>query len=211
MRKSQVLFLTLSAFSLATSCESHPAGPAPTGGPQITAEDEAQRLDDLDALAQSSGIASPPEISVVRWVPKDEVAHVMAQCLTEQGFAVEPRVNGFEVDLDVEQEGAYALAAYVCEARYPRIPGPTGPPPVEYMEGLYDYYAGDLATCLEARGHEITDLPSRETFVETFLSTSQWSPYRSLFATRAVAPDDVEDLLEACPEYPADGRLDSFG
>ena len=193
-----------------TSCGAESPPPPSTEGRAITAEDEAQRHKDLEALALSNGIVSPPETPVVRWVPKHEIVEVLADCLAEEGFSVEVSGNGFEVSLDAEQEGAYKLASYVCEAQYPRVPGPSGPPPVEYIQGLYDYYAGDLTACLEKKGYEVLNTPTRETFTDTFLDASQWSPFRTLFEANAVASSDVEALLEACPEYPTDGRLDSF-
>lgn len=51
-----------------------------------------------------------------------EYGQVMSECLVEFGFDAEDGGSSLDVSFPSEQEGAYRLAAFTCEARYPFKP-----------------------------------------------------------------------------------------
>ena len=53
-----------------------PVPPPVSEGWKPSPEDEVQRLAILEAMAESSGIDSPPEVAATRWVPTDEAVQV---------------------------------------------------------------------------------------------------------------------------------------
>jgi hypothetical protein len=80
-------------------------------------EEQAQSL---ALMAERNALTDPPEVTVERWVERGEEPFVKAECLGEAGFpADEVSSEGYEHTLHVDQESAFALADYVCTARFP--------------------------------------------------------------------------------------------
>jgi hypothetical protein len=98
-----------------------PAQPAPTASTITpTAAQIAARAHALAVMAEQNGIANPPEVAVVRWVTPKEQPFAVADCLIAAGYPItNVTALGYDVALDADQEQAYALADYVCNAQFP--------------------------------------------------------------------------------------------
>jgi len=98
------------------------AQPAPTVGAIITptTAQVAARAHDLALMAEHNGIVDPPEVAVVRWVKPKDRPFALANCLIAAGYPItNVTVSGYDVQLREDQEAAYALADYVCNAQFP--------------------------------------------------------------------------------------------
>lgn len=98
-----------------------PAQPAPTASTITpTAAQVTARAHALAVMAEDNGIANPPEVAVVRWVTPKEQPFAVADCLIAAGYPITNVTSlGYDVALDADQEQAYTLADYVCNAQFP--------------------------------------------------------------------------------------------
>lgn len=122
----------------------------------------------LDALLTQYPQAVVPDSKLVRTVTLEEWPTTMAQCLTDQGFPSTVVDGGVSSTNIVGQEEAKEVARYVCNVEYPLDPKFNRPLTAKQLDQLYDYYAGELTSCLEANGQEIAAPPSRQLFGEAF-------------------------------------------
>lgn len=153
-----------------------------------------------------SGLTSWPEVERIRFISQEESPQVQAQCLTEAGFpaTVENDGTSYTVHTAEGQEEAFALASYICDLEYPTD--------LRYAQALtrtqirvvYAYYRDQLVPCLQARGLEVSPLPSEETFVEgTASGTNPWSPHDDL----PLSSLDTDAMNKDCPPMPSSELL----
>ena len=151
--------------------------------------------------------AERPDVEQVRLIDPFEWAQVQAQCMRDEGFTdvvvlpdggIKPGAG------NDQQQSAYALARYVCNAKYPIDPKYTAPLSEVQIRAVYDYFLNDLVPCLEDNGHSVPEPPSLEVFIETF-ATSRWSPYTEVFGSGSSVPmDEYYRVSAACPQWPTD-------
>lgn len=158
----------------------------------------AQNARDLDG--------PPPTVQLERWVhPHSEHDEVLTRCMTESGFPVEVDAGGIDYPAGsppAEQQSAWSLAWYVCNARF--TPDP------DYMQDwteaqiglVYDYWEQYFIPCMAAHGYPISTatMPSRETYIATFFTLERtWWPNETLLGLQR---SERERLEPVCSPYP---------
>lgn len=177
--------------------------------PTLT-EGERQRARDdyLAMIASGVGLDSPPTVELVRWTlgPADN-AQQIAACLTEAGFAAEGDRDGgisFNPGIPASQEEAFNLATYTCHAKYTLDPKFQGDWTPEQTGLVFDYWDQYFIPCMAAHGYEISrsDMPSRDAYVDNFLTEDRisWWPSESFYTL--LTPDEQNQLAPVCPPMP---------
>ena len=186
-----------------TSCTGEPERDDDIGEDPLVVE----RLDALwDRVNSDGSLGERPVVERERYVSPQEWAPVVAACMVEEGFpGVTATADGgiCSGDLPSAQAGAYSLAEYVCNARYPVDPKYLAPLESSQLDTLYEYMTGELTACLVSFGFSVADPPSLVRFRETWGTAEAWTPY-SPSVTPNIA-DDYGLFLEvsaACPQYP---------
>lgn len=142
-----------------------------------------------------------PEVSFERFVTLDDWPVARAECLSEQGFAVEVGENGgLSGRVATEQEEAFAIARYVCDVRFPSDPKFTAPLDDAQLTLLYTYFTTDLVPCLEAEGYELQQPPSLSVFKDSYYSDQNWSPYNDVMAV--LGDRSFNEIDAKCPQLP---------
>ena len=202
----KVLFATVaSALVLATvGCAPvPPAGETPSS--EVGELDQAtlQYLkDNANALAGQLGIDNPPEVKPVRLIRLQEYASAQVECLQGAGYEASLTEDGegvtYPVISDPALQESFNLAIYTCELEYPVQQRYMVPLTDEGLKMLYAYRTGELITCLEGLGYNVSsEAPSETVFVQ---SGGMWSPYETL----AIRSDDVKQTSADCPQPPDD-------
>jgi len=170
------------------------ASPTPAGSTEHSIDDQ------LATVAEAWGIDQPPDVAQVRVVRAAESPGVQAECLTESGFPSEvtPDGTGYSISSTSGSDESLALAVYTCAAMYPIDPTQTGALTEAQKELAYRYLSEDLVSCLGSNGYVISEIPSRQTFIETY-DTGAWNPYAELISRGESPP---EDLFAECPANP---------
>lgn len=108
------------------------------------------------------GIEDPPQVDPIREITPAESKEVHDQCLVERGWVMSE--GGFTYPADQRQ--AFFLESYICIASYPIRQ--------EYLEPLdeaawgriYDYWVSETVPCFRAEGLDVSEPPTKETFLE---------------------------------------------
>ncbi len=183
------------------------AEPDPTPTTSIDPLMLEQREANLNDLAAGLGLDNPPHVELIRFVSESEWTNVQLGCLNDLGFPVVALPDGRGVDSSMipaaqaQRGGPYAVAVYTCQARYTMEPA-TGEMSDEELGELYDWYLAVEVPCLEAHGAEVSDPPSRPTFIETY-NSHPWIPFIAI-DREALGPEKIDELLAACPQSPAE-------
>ncbi len=100
------------------------------------------------------------------------------------------------------------MANFVCIASYPVEEIYRTPHSEAQLGRIYDYFVGELASCLQKRGFDVdvSDAPSRQAFIEAYYqpgALAQWTPYEVVVNSN---PSEQEwyDTQRACPQSPED-------
>lgn len=158
--------------------------------------------DNAAALAGQLGIDTPPDVKPVRLIRLQEYASTQIACLQAAGYNVDFTVDGegvaYPAISDPALQESFNLAIYTCELQYPVQHRYLVPLTAEGLKMLYAYRAGELITCLEGLGYNVSsEAPSETVFVQ---SGGMWSPYETL----AIPPEDAKQVYRDCPQTPDD-------
>ncbi len=210
-----IIVTTALGAALLAGCSSPTADPVSTHTPRQshTPESDAEivekQLDDAWERAKQRAPSltdeDRPETTQVRFITLDEHPQVIVDCLHEAGF---PEVTAEEGAVtysvaDEAQGAALALAHYTCIAEYPLDPKFERPLTDEQLRKLYDHYTGPLRDCVEAEGHEVSEPPVFEKFVEDHRNqTGTWDPISE--ASANLNGSQVQALMDKCPQTPPD-------
>lgn len=154
------------------------------------------------------------DIRPIRTITLDEADGVMATCMTEHGFAPVKDGGALSYEIPEEQDYAWNLADYTCNARYPvdeylaAVPGQIEENP-HVLEKIHRHQVEHTVPCLEARGYTPERPPSLETYIEQSIDT-RWDPIRSGTAVSSAIERDklagklesYQEVYEACPMTP---------
>jgi hypothetical protein len=201
-----VLVLTVSALAgcaaaILPADDAPSARPSPSPSFTLTLDDQLDQ--EWDFVTQRFPSAVRPEVEFARYIDQSEWPPAIADCLVGQGFADVKAMpdGGIESGpVPPAQAEAYAVAMYVCSAQYPMDPKYLAPMTDDRIGALYDYYVDEMVPCLEAEGYAVPPAPSRETYIDTYL-TGGWTPYDG------VAPSSNAEwyrINDVCPQFPSD-------
>lgn len=187
--------------ALLSGCSSSSINPELTDPIDVEALILAEQLADRSMVKEAhpdADVPSPESIERVRIIDELEWADVLAECLTRNGYPATSDFGQVGVSsVPLGQESALAVTRYVCQVQYPVRP--TAPLTEAGLEELYDYLVSEQVACLEERGANVPEPPSKATFVEEFGTAGSWWPYN--FVVPAGPEADWETRIE-CPEYP---------
>lgn len=149
--------------------------------------------------------AERPDIEVVRVITNDDFAVIYTDCMSEEGFTVEVfEDTSFSADIPPDQQEAFDMAMYVCEAKYPRPMLLTQPDDEHTGRVLYSYYEDELIPCLEGLGFTIDPLPSEQTFLENLHGGQRYDPYASLIVDGGLTIERWDAANAQCPQRPSE-------
>lgn len=113
-------------------------------------------------------------------------------CLRQSGWNVNPTFDGgWTIELPPGRIAAFGAARAVCQAKVGPIPPIV---PLNQRQIIHRYaYLLEMRACLMSLGHEISEPPPLQEFIETW-PTGPWSPYLDL----AVGP--TEETERMCPQ-----------
>ena len=151
-------------------------------------------LDRQWKLAGLEGIVVRPDYVPAPIVTDREWGRLMLECMQRAGVGQ----WGYDEQSGLFIEGAQPtasdqLAFYWCFAAYPRVDTVSD----DQLDFIYSYYQRWLIPCLESRGYNVMNAPSRETFIDADPAIGQWNPYRALEHYPATF-GDLEQLAETC-------------
>jgi len=171
-----------------------PAGP---GDAQLEAAVRSE-LDRQWRLSGLEGIVVRPDYVAAPIVTDRQWGRLMLECMDRAGVAQ----WGYDEGSGLFIEGARPttsdqLAFYWCFAAYPRVDEVSD----AQLDFVYDYYQRWLIPCLESRGYNVMNAPSRKAFVDSDPALGDWNPYRALerypgtFAELEVLAENCERTL----------------
>lgn len=146
----------------------------------------------LQTMAEFWGVDDPPIYPVTRWVPGEEGDDVRADCMAGLGYMRAPD-GSYDTG---GQWDAFGAAQYECFARYPKDPQYLAPWREEQRRAQYEWVVQVLIPCLEEQGHPITDVPSREVFIEQY-ATAPFYPFGQ------ISQPDFARVEAVCPPQQA--------
>lgn len=161
--------------------------------------------EDTEGAYDSNVPVASPEHGEYLATALNELTQAIVSCLADHGIAATATEDGgVEVDtapgedptpiFELQQECERDLVAAG------RIPPPSQPTR-EYFEGAYAYNL-TLKGCLEAEGFEISDPPSLETYIDSYMnpaSEGAWAPYNDI-SLSGVGSARWEELNRICPQ-----------
>jgi hypothetical protein len=167
-----------------------PAGP---GDARLEAAVRTE-LDRQWQLSGLQGIVVRPDYVPAPIVTDREWDRLMLDCMDRAGVGQ----WGYDEGSGLFVEGARPsasdqLAFYWCFAAYPRVELLSA----EQLDFVYDYYQRWLIPCIEMRGYNVMNAPTRKAFVEADPDLDQWGPYGALERYPATF-GGLERLAEQC-------------
>lgn len=165
-------------------------------GPGDTRLETAVRagLDRQWRLAGLEGIVVRPDYVAAPIVTDREWDRLMIECMDRAGIAQ----WGYDGNSGLFIEGGQPtasdqLAFYWCYAAYPTVDLVSD----AQLDFIYDYYQRWLIPCLESRGYNVMNAPSRKGFIDADPAIGPWNPYRALERYPATF-GALEELAENC-------------
>lgn len=194
------VFVAMTA--LLASCSS----PVPAASVEPDEAGSAQVTEWRNGLAQMYGLKTPPEVTPIREVWPEERDALILECMTSKGFPPdEPGVQGWAIP--DAQMGAFNQASYECALSYPPRAETFEPLNDDQKNLIYDYVIDTQIPCLEAKGFVITEVPSRQVFVDTYLS----NPFFPQSQVGRQVTGDLDTELASiemdCPQSPPSEQL----
>ncbi|KRC62702.1 hypothetical protein ASE14_02450 [Agromyces sp. Root81] len=199
--------VALSAIPL-TACSVDELPPVPSVAPLSESQSEALAASILEekggrilSLYPGAVLPTPDR---VRFVTQSEIAHVKADCVTEQGFPAHPNDEGGITYSPVppdEQAEAQTLAAYACDVMYPLDPRFIRPYTEAELRYIYAYQKHTVIPCIEQAGSSASALPSEQVFIEDWENGRPWIPYGD---DDALTMEEASEIPELCPMVPAE-------
>ncbi len=172
----------------------------PTPDPLSAADAERLIEEHLEFYADEARIADPtvqiPDVARVRLLDPSESPEAIAQCLREEGFDadVEPD-GGLSIGHRIEQRAAFALAHYVCNAKYPPDPKYLAPLNESQHEFLYEFLVNELVPCIEKAGFDVGEIPSFQAYLADVGTPREWVPMAEV-----AAPGWLQYRCEQAPD-----------
>jgi hypothetical protein len=151
----------------------------------------------LASLAQMYEITDPPVVEVDREVRPEDLPALVVGCLEQQGFTASISGDGrsWGAEFRSEQKEAWALAEYICQAKYPPQPVFYQPYDEATLARIHSFFVTTSIPCLRDAGLDVSDPPTLATFVDSYRSQGiLLVPWRDL---------DYADA-QACAELPND-------
>lgn len=163
--------------------------------------------DDGEGVGLDKGLFVLTEnIEPIRTVRPDEVGPLRGACLQHRGIDVTIGADGSSLyfqGIPQEQQDRLQEEQAICIALYPLDDTYGGPLDDEELGRLYDYYVESLVPCLEAEGYSGFDAPSRDTYIESYGTESDWIAYTDiLYLVDAMTVAERVGLFETCPQAP---------
>ncbi|WP_311777386.1 hypothetical protein [Trueperella abortisuis] len=193
----------------------------PTSAPVTEDQQEKSRLEQVAQILEIYDLPIPTSESelppVVRRVNYEDSGPLIAQCLTDNGFAA-TSVGGTITANAVtdEQTKTYGKVRADCTAKYPVDAKYAQEWSAEQWKVYYEYLVGYYIPCVESFGISIDkdNIPQEQTFIESALSGGDmWSPISEWFDNpdyrdlkNETTPEGAE-LAEACRQTPPSNKL----
>lgn len=188
MRLTRAKGLALAVIVGASLAACSPSGgeglPEPTAS--FDAADLEQREANLADLAASLGITDRPDVDLIRFVDYLESTGAHIGCLQAAGFPVTRTMDGLGIDTSMipaaqsKEGGPLSIALYTCNAQYTLLSDGDELLDEEGLSKLYDRYTDQEVPCLESYGIDVGDVPSRETFIDTYYTLDGWIPWTNV-------------------------------
>jgi hypothetical protein len=139
-----------------------------------------------------------PEPSVGQFLGgADEYLPRLAECLREAGWNAHVVNGALSVDFTPGQESAFRSVRSACVAK---LGTPPTPAPYSEAEIRAEYaYEIQLRECLIGLGYAISEPPSAEEFIDSWLQPGQWTAYRDL--PQGMPPAEWDHANQVCPQY----------
>jgi hypothetical protein len=122
----------------------------------------------------------------------------MVRCLSAKGWDVQRTADGgFDAKIPVAQTSRYNADREACKARFGYNDELSVTP--EMAGHFYDRLVA-AAECLRRLGYDISDPPSRQSYVETLVGGAlpDWTPYYELM--ELAGPVEFQQAQAACPQ-----------
>ncbi|MGO0576451.1 hypothetical protein [Ornithinimicrobium panacihumi] len=149
-------------------------------------------------LADMYGITDPPRVEVLREVSPAEHIEMLARCMQEAGWTVEQNEDGqWSFVVPTDQQEAFNLSSYVCEAQYPPAEQFRHPWAQEQTAFLYQFLTEEYVPCVQALGYEVSEAPTLEVFLAA--GPSSWIPSAQVGEQTRAAGASFSDVEKACP------------
>jgi hypothetical protein len=178
---------------------------APPAGLTAAEIDEIRRSNLNRAWAETGLYPDErPAAPIPITLPPGDQAAAFTTCMNNAGFdnyRFTQRADGsimMSVTIGEESEGE-RLTRYICQASFERegqYDQALNDPQLDY---LYDYHRDVLVPCLEQRGFEVENPPTRGEFHSFYGS---WHPYYALSEDDGERLRATPDLLWRCPPMP---------
>lgn len=195
---------------LLAGCASPP--PIPTAGDY---DPIVQRR--LDSVWLQSGLDDSvrPAVAVGEPISQLDAGTAFSGCMAERGwpdyFVAESGFGYGYRAIQLATTDAEKLDWYECFAAYPVDSQYTLGSEAQF-DVVYDYYQDSLIPCLTENGYPISDAPTREEFVTTWVGWTDplfpfvWNPYHEYPAL--TQPSTITEL---CPPAPPNQEFYVFG
>ncbi|WP_127130265.1 hypothetical protein [Georgenia sp. SYP-B2076] len=183
-----------------------PAGltPLPPIHEYVPSDWDLERRQELLAeTAAATGLTDPPDVDVVRWVNPEDASDIAVECLRDAGFPVKQEADGYSYGSNEEdQQDAYFLASYVCNARYPVRLDIDRPLSDEELDAVYAHLEDVFLPCAAEHGYAGLSTPSREEYARAMQGETLDPVYLQLTREHHLTGSELERLLERCQLRP---------
>lgn len=150
-----------------------------------------------------------PEVAVIREINLEEQEEVIIACMADQGFSGEydAQSGGTRWSYPTEQQDAFTLAMYTCDASYPLAPEYYQPYSTEQLVQIYSWQVEQTLPCVEERGYEAGEPPTLTAYVEWYSErmTPMWDPLREVIGQ--TDDQSFRELEQDCPGLPPADQL----
>ena len=195
-------YLTVVVALLVTGCSGTepPAAPSDPAVPPGEWDGPMSREEYLTELAEIHGIEDPPPVEIVQEIAQDDDGlRLIAECYAEHGWPSTFDGDGIVTEgIPPEQQEAFDLDRYICNASYPVAERYRSLSPQEHLSRWYAYLLQTYVPCVEALGYEISEPPTLETFLAS--GGSQWIPNEEVFRQSQAQDEDFTRVEEQCPQ-----------
>lgn len=178
----------------------------------LTGEERIQRLEQgfdryWKTIADRYPDAVRPTVAIVQIQQAGNLAALLRACLRRQGATGVSVSSDGTIGVDraatvstSTQRENQDIALYTCSVEYPRRDLYDSFLSDSQLGALWDYYVGFLQPCLTLSGHEVSDAPTRATFIASYYGDTRWNPYRGI-SYASPRPGD-RTILTRCPANP---------
>lgn len=159
-----------------------------------SARDAAFYADYVSKAAEYLHVDNPPAVKIVKWIKPEDLQSYVDPCVRDQGFTQMADGSWYTPE---EQKSAFALARFKCWAAYPTMPKYAAEWTDKERGIQYDWTVDRVIPCLEKHGYSIVDVPSRQTFIDTF-SSDPFYPFSQV--SEEISNEKRNELERECPQ-----------